>query len=80
MFQNGLLARIFGLKGEGVTGLREVRSEELHALLPSAYNDQRKEHEIVVGCSTRREMRNEKPIGRHRNRWNDNITISSGKN
>jgi hypothetical protein len=74
MLQNGLLARTFGPQGKGVTGLREARSEALHSLFSGAYNDQRKEHKTVVGCNTCREMRKDKPTGKPRNRWNNNVT------
>lgn len=88
MFGKSVLRKIFGPKGDGVTGRwRELHNEEPHYLY-SSYN-QNDEVEDVLGrlCSTNGVKRNtcsllvgyekgKRPLGILRHRWVDNIKMN----
>jgi predicted RNA-binding protein YlqC (UPF0109 family) len=89
VFENRVLRRIFGPKGDEVTGgWRKLHDEELHNLYssPNIMNFQVKEDEMGRVCSKNGEKRNaykilvrksegKRPLGRSRRRGVDNMTI-----
>ena len=87
MFENRVLRRIFGPKRDEIRGeWRKLHKEEFNYLYSSPSTFQIEKNEMDGACSTMGERRGvyrilvgkpegERPLGRSRHRWKDNIKI-----